>query len=205
VAAIDSHTDRVYCTTCHIPTFAKDEPTDMRRDWSDIHFSEEKGKYTYAVDLQQNVVPEYAWFNGASFSQVPGKPVTHDDEGNVIISLPDGSRADPDARIHAFKVHAGRLPILVDRKWLVPIATEEFYAHGDIDRAVREAAHLFYGLDEIQYNWNDTIRYMGIFHEVMPKEDALGCLDCHRPGGRMDWQALGYEGDPLEERLQASR
>ena len=205
VAAIDSHTDRVYCTTCHVPTFAKDEPTDMRRDWSDIHFSEEKGKYTYAVDLQQNVVPEYAWFNGASFSQVPGKPVTHDDEGNVIISLPDGSRDDPDARIHAFKVHAGRLPILDDKQWLVPIATEEFYAHGDIDRAVREAAHLFYGLDDIQYSWSDTIRYMGIFHEVTPKEDALGCLDCHRPGGRMDWQALGYEGDPLEERLQASR
>jgi hypothetical protein len=205
IAAIDSHTNRVYCTACHIPTFAKDEPTDMRRDWSNIHFSEEKGKYVYDVRLEQNVTPVYAWFNGKSFSQVPGKAVTRDDDGNVIISVPQGSRDDPDSRIHAFKVHEGRLPVLDDKDWLVPIATEEFYAHGDIDKAVREAAEMFYGMHDIEYSWNDTIRYMGIFHEVTPKEDALECLDCHRPDGRMDWQALGYEGDPLEDRLTASQ
>ena len=127
------------------------------------------------------------------------------DKGEITIVLPDGSRDDPDARIHAFKVHGGRLPVLDDKQWLVPIATEEFYAHGDIDKAIREAAEMFYGLEDIEYSWSDTIRYMGIYHEVTPKEDALQCLDCHRPGGRMDWQALGYERDPLEDRLKASR
>jgi hypothetical protein len=43
----------------------------------------------------------------------------------------------------------------------------------------------------------DTVRYMGIFHEVEPAKNALRCLDCHSEGGRIDWQALGYEGDPL--------
>ncbi|MGD2032016.1 MAG: hypothetical protein PVJ48_02355 [Gammaproteobacteria bacterium] len=205
IAAIDSHTDRVYCTACHIPTFAKDEPTDMRRDWSDIHYSTEKGKYTYRVELEKDVVPVYAWFNGKSFAQLPGTPVRRNDKGEITIVLPDGSRDDPDARIHAFKVHGGRLPVLDDKQWLVPIATEEFYAHGDIDKAIREAAEMFYGLEDIEYSWSDTIRYMGIYHEVTPKEDALQCLDCHRPGGRMDWQALGYERDPLEDRLKASR
>ena len=102
-------------------------------------------------------------------------------------------------------MHRGKLPVLDEKQWLVPIATEEFYAHGDIDKAVREAAESFYGMDKIEYSWTDTIRYMGIFHEVVPKENALGCLDCHRPGGRMDWQALGYGSDPLEEKLRASR
>jgi len=40
---------------------------------------------------------------------------------------------------------------------------------------------------------------MGIFHEIPPASSALQCLDCHRPGGRMDWKALGYDSDPLEK------
>ena len=44
------------------------------------------------------------------------------------------------------------------------------------------------------------LRYMGLFHEIPPAEDALQCLDCHSPDGRMDWQALGYDGDPLATR-----
>ena len=32
-ADIDKHNDRVACTTCHIASFARDEATDMRRDW----------------------------------------------------------------------------------------------------------------------------------------------------------------------------
>lgn len=71
--------------------------------------------------------------------------------------------------------------------------------------AVREAGETSYGLEHVEFSWSDTIRYMGIYHEVTPKEDALRCLDCHRPGGRMDWQASGYERDPLEDRLQVSR
>ena len=35
-------------------------------------------------------------------------------------------------------------------------------------------------------------------HMVAPKERALQCTDCHGTGGRMDWPALGYEGDPHE-------
>jgi mono/diheme cytochrome c family protein len=37
---------------------------------------------------------------------------------------------------------------------------------------------------------------MGIYHEVQPKAQALKCADCHGPGGRLDWKALGYPGDP---------
>ena len=151
------------------------------------------------------MVPVYAWFNGKSRVQIPGVPVNRTESGAVAVVLPEGSRQDPEAKIYAFKVHKGRLPVLDDKQWLVPIATEEFYAHGDIDKAVREAAESFYGMDEIEYSWTDTIRYMGIFHEVVPREDALGCLDCHRPGGRMDWQALGYDRDPLEDKLRVSR
>ncbi len=32
---------------------------------------------------------------------------------------------------------------------------------------------------------------MGLYHEVAPKEQALGCSSCHG-GTRMDFAALGY-------------
>ena len=95
VAALDLHTDRVDCTTCHIPTFARDEPTDMFRDWSNIHYSEEKGKYVYAVELEKDVVPVYAWFNGKSRVQVPGVPVSRIDAGAVAMVLPRGFEGRP--------------------------------------------------------------------------------------------------------------
>jgi hypothetical protein len=149
-AALDSHTDRVDCTACHIPTFARDEPTDMFRDWSDIRFSEDRGKYMYTAEFESDVVPVYAWFNGKSRVQIPGKPVALTDGGAVPVALPEGARQDPTAKLYPFKLHRGKLPVLDDKKWVVPIATEEMYADGDIDKAVRDAAESFYGLDEIE-------------------------------------------------------
>jgi hypothetical protein len=196
---LNRHAVRVDCASCHIPTFAKEDPTDMRRDWSDVSYSEEKGKHVYSVELASNVVPVYAWHNGENRSQLPGQPVERNELGEVIMAAPIGSRDDPNSKIKPFKLHKGVLPVLDDRQWLVPIGTEEFYAHGDIDRAVREGAEYYYGLDDIDYSWTETSRYMGIYHEVVPKEDALKCKDCHGRKTRLDWEALGYEGDPSRD------
>jgi len=174
----------------------------MFRDWSNIAFSEEKGKYTYSVRrLEADVEPEYAWFNGNSWLQLAGKPVRRDENGIVEMVLPEGSRDDPDARIVGFKVHQSMMPVLKGKDWLLPIHTEEVYADGNVDKAVREAAHEFYGLENIDYTWVETKRYMGIYHGVAPAKEALQCLDCHGPDGRMNWVELGYKSDPLEQRF----
>jgi hypothetical protein len=52
-------------------------------------------------------------------------------------------------------------------------------------------------MDNIGYDWVDTVRYMGIFHELAPARSTLKCLDCHSEGGRIEWLSLGYGGDPL--------
>ena len=31
------------------------------------------------------------------------------------------------------------------------------------------------------------------------------CLDCHGDNGRLDWQALGYAGDPMRVKLASSK
>jgi hypothetical protein len=59
-------------------------------------------------------------------------------------------------------------------------------------------AKAYNGKENVEAEWVTTERYMGIFHEVTPKEQALQCMDCHGEGARLDWEALGYEGDPLK-------
>ena len=47
-----------------------------------------------------------------------------------------------------------------------------------------------------EYGFAETVMYWPINHMVSPKDKALKCGDCHGGTGRMDWKALGYEGDP---------
>ncbi len=199
-ALLNDHVKRVDCTVCHIPTFAQDEATDVFRDWSDVHFSDEKGKFVPKIVAQIEVVPTYAWYNGTSHMQLPKTAVERDRDGAVMMAIPQGSKDDPNARLAAFKVHRARLPVLDGKNWLLPITVDELYVHGDVDRAVKEGAEGLYGIHDASYRWTDTIRYMKINHEVRPAAYALRCLDCHGPDGRLDWKALGYDGgDPLEE------
>ncbi len=98
-------------------------------------------------------------------------------------------------------MHEGVLPVLKEKQWLIPLAVDEFFVDGDIEKAVREGAHSAYGMEHFEYEWVETRRYMGLFHEVRPADKALECLDCHSEGGRMDWKALGYKKDPLLDKM----
>jgi len=197
VLALDHHTDRLNCTVCHITEFAKKDKTDMKRDWSTPLHHEIANKYTATITFGENVVPVYAWFNGNTRLMKMGDKVEYNDDGTVTIMAPQGNRKDKKAKIHAFKLHEGVLPVLKEKEWLIPIAVDEFFIDGDIQKAVREGAAAAYDIHDPDYEWVKTKRYMGIFHEVRPADKALQCLDCHREGGRMDWQALGYKKDPL--------
>jgi len=203
-AILNRHAERVYCTVCHIPTFAKEDPTDMVRDWSTPFYKAEADKYTATITMGKDVQPTIAWYNGKTWEQLPGVKVTKQADGTVGVMLPQGSKDDPASRLYAFKLHRGTMPVLKKRGWIVPILVEEFFADGNIDHAVRKAAEEMYGLEDIEYEWVPVKRYMGIFHEVQPAGNALGCLDCHGPDGRLDWVGLGWEGDPLASWFKTS-
>jgi len=202
VAVLNLHAQRVNCTVCHIPDFAKEDPTDMSRDWSKAVFNAEADNYTADIKLEKNVRPVYAWYNGTTWEQLMGEPVKRLPDGSVGMMVPQGSRSDPRAKIFAFKLHRGKMPLWTAKQWIIPIVVEEVFPTGQIDPAVKLAAKDIYGVDNVDYSWTDTSRYMGIFHEVQPASQALQCLDCHRPGGRMDWKALGYDGDPLDRMIK---
>jgi hypothetical protein len=201
---LNRHAGRVDCTVCHIPVFARENSTDMVRDWSTPAYSEAKDKHIPTFTMGTNVEPEITWYNGTVWAQLPGVPVTTDSEGVIPMVVPQGSLEDPEAKLHAFKVHRGKMPVTSDTKWLLPINVEEFFADGNIDGAVREASHVLYGIEDFEYEWMAVKRYMGIFHEVQPADNALRCLDCHGPDGRLDWDTLGYDADPLAAALSPS-
>jgi hypothetical protein len=62
---------------------------------------------------------------------------------------------------------------------------------GDIDRAIRVGAQET-GFDVTAgYSFVETRRWMGIFHEMPPADQALGCAACHDATNRVDFAALG--------------
>jgi hypothetical protein len=201
---LNLHAARVACATCHIPTFAKADATDMVRDWSKPAYHEAEDKWSATITMGKDVEPVYAWYNGTTWEQLPRRPVRVLADGAVGMMVPQGGRGDSEARIAPFKLHRGRMPVLNDRSWIVPIVVEEFFADGDIDRAVKNAAAEMYGVKDARFHWVNTERYMGLYHEVVPAAQALGCLGCHAPGGRLDWKALGYDGDPMLALMKSS-
>jgi hypothetical protein len=195
-AVLNRHAARVYCSTCHIPTFARTDATDMVRDWSKPVYNKESDKYLANITLASDVKPVYAWYNGLTWEQLPGQSIRRMKDGSVGMMLPEGSRSDSKARIYAFKLHKAKLPVLEGKDWIIPIEVENFFAKGDIDTAVKSAAEKMYGVHNARYSWVPTTRYMGIFHGVLPATQALQCIDCHGPNGRMNWKELGYKTNP---------
>ncbi len=201
---LDAHLDAVSCQACHIPTYARRLPTKMFWDWSkagdpdrpdDPHrYLKIKGEFLY----DQDVVPEYAWFDGSVDRYLLGDRM--DPSGVTDINRPRGDIRNPNARIWPFKIH--RALQQYDRQnnvLLAPVTGGEggFWHDFDWDKALRLGAKAT-GMDfSGEFGWAKTAMYWPLSHMVAPKEQALGCDACHGDHARMDWKALGYEGDPM--------
>ena len=91
-----------------------------------------------------------------------------------------GSLNDPAARIYPFKItRARQISDSVYKYLIAPQLWEGFWKHGDWNKAseegMRQAGLLYSG----QYEFVETVMYRGLTHEVMPKESALSCAQCH--------------------------
>lgn len=206
-AVLNRHTRSVACTTCHIPTFARHDKTDVRRDWSRSEPVAGQGRFEPHIEFRTGVTPVYAWWNGTGTLALLDEPVKVEANGKVALYRPAGSIADAKAKISPFKYHEARLPIDDDTKLMIPIAVGQVFRSGNNAAAVKVGARAWFGRDVANVGWIETERYMGIFHEVVPKKDALKCAACHAPGGRLDWKTLGYPGDPQRtggRKVQAS-
>ena len=200
---INAHTSTVACQTCHIPEGAIRDATKMNWDWStagqdlpeDPHeYLKIKGSFVY----ERNFMPEYYWWNGSADRYILGDEI--DPTQVTALNPPQGDITDPEAKIWPFKVH--RANQIYDPNYnilLQPKTVGEggFWTEFDWDLAAKlgaEAAGIPYSGE---YDFTETEMYWPLSHLVQPKEAALQCSDCHSDNGRMDWEALGYYGDPM--------
>ncbi len=207
---INNHAARVACQTCHIPVYAKGDATQMDWDWSTagqdqapegvdgktVRYKKSVGTQVWKTDQQ----PSYAWFNGQSRNYLVGDRI--DPTKPVELTFPLGNVSDKNAKIHPFKIHTGKQ--LYDAKNMYLITNhvygeDGFWTTADWQRSIKigmEKSGLAYSGE---YAFAPTVMYWRLDHMVAPADQALDCLDCHGDNGRLDWQQLGYSGDPIRK------
>jgi octaheme c-type cytochrome (tetrathionate reductase family) len=228
-SAVDSilnnlHLDRVACQTCHIPTFARSQPTKVEWYWSaagedrtDIPTQE--GRPTYdkmkgSFVWQRNVQPAYRWYDGKWERKIIGVADTYAAAGTeadpVVIAAPTATVATAGAKIYPFKKMVGDQPAdTVNKRLLVPhlfgnLGAGSGLEHpywGDYDweaALVEGTAYSDQPFDPedwtVESGFAHTVMYLTINHEVAPKAQALDCFDCH--GVPSFWQEVGLT-DPF--------
>jgi len=193
------HLQRVHCTTCHIPSFAKVAPTDVFRDWGapgELNLA--TGLYDPARTMEANVTPQYRFWDGQTSTFYDfGTAADAQPNGNVLMAGPVGSVSAPGSKIHPFKVHTALQPMDLETRYLLPLKIGFFYMEGDLMNAVPQGQDAV-GWPRNPYDFRQTERWMGLFHEVSPKENALGyggaCTTCHGTSTpRMPLSSMGYE------------
>lgn len=204
-ARINDHVNTVACQTCHIPEGAVRDATKMDWDWStagDATIPEDphvylriKGSFVY----EQGFMPDYIWYNGTSDRYLLGDLI--DPTQPTKINEPLGSIDDPNALIWPFKVHNGNQIYDTVNSYLIQpktVGEGGYWTEFDWALAAELGAEATGMLFSGSYDFAPTVMYWNLSHMVQPKEDALQCYDCHGENGRMDWEALGYFGDPME-------
>lgn len=185
---LNKHGKHVACQTCHIPIYAKCNPTKVYWDWStagrDREMPEDKyGNPTYnkkkgSFKWKEAAKPEYLWYNGTVKRYLLGDRIS--ENGETALTLPVGDIQDPASRIYPFKVHRGKqISDAVLRQLIAPKLWGGYWKHFDWDKAA-EAGMKEAGLEYSgEYEFVETVMYWGLTHEVMPTENALSCANCH--------------------------
>jgi octaheme c-type cytochrome (tetrathionate reductase family) len=185
---LDDHVRAVGCETCHIPSFAHNSPTLLRRDYSVAgqdrpEKMQKDGRPEYdkklgALTWGKNLTPTYLWYDGTRGGLLAGDKI--DPSAPVVINPPVGEKRNPEARIFPFKVNTAVQPYDKDNKTLaLPDLAGSYWVDFDWSKALStgmKRANLPYSGN---YGFVETRMYSSIHHEVTAAKKALGCADCH--------------------------
>jgi octaheme c-type cytochrome (tetrathionate reductase family) len=202
---LNQHATKIACQTCHIPAFARGGlATKMTWDWStagqvdaegkQITRKDEKGRITYEsrkgdFTLAENVVPEYAWFNGHIEYTLLTDKIEKSDQ-RIKINKLSGSPTDGKSLIWPLKVFRGSQPYDPVNKTLITPHTAGnddtgFWKNLAWEKAIpvgmKDSGAPYSG----KFEFIKTEMSWPITHMVAPKDKALGCVECHAKGGRL--------------------
>ncbi len=228
---LNSHSDKIACQTCPIPAMTRGgKPTKTWWDWSSAGKKGPDGKPLVTKDAAGNVVydsmkgdflwgedltPEYFWFDGQVRYSLLGDKID-DTQPPVPINSIGGSPDDPKARIWPFKVMRGKQPYDTENKTLLVSHLfgkddDAYWKTYDWDKALRAGMKAAKTVGQTggdfsgKYDFIETEMYWPITHMVAPKEDALGCDDCHSRDGRLaklgGFYMPGRDANPWIDRI----
>lgn len=220
---LNGHVERIACETCHIP---KTYPAAARINWlPGMDMEKMMKQYNWMMPIARlfgMATPEK--MTGQIKKMVdcykamkkPGfKPVYSWYNANRLceeIPHPDGNREDPESRITPFNVveavffDDGSTPEVLQMpdshcnghpvpKAFVARAGGKGKKDTSIDK-MRRWEKGKYGKTILRR----TKMYFQQFHSIAPAKDALSCDACHTwEGGRLDFVALGYTGEEIED------
>jgi len=195
---LNNHTLKVACQTCHIPTYAKVNPTKLTWDWStagklkngqpyeekdsagtDVYMSI-KGSFVWGKLIK----PEYIWFNGTATHYLLGD--TLDPSKPVKMNELYGSYDDPDAKIIPVKIHRAKQIYDVGNKYLIQPKLVEvkpgdggFWEEFNWQRSAAEGMKLVNLPYSGKYGFVQTEMYWPVNHMVSPKNQTVKCTECH--------------------------
>ncbi len=202
---INRHVDVVACVTCHVPEVAKARKTKTFWDWStagqrdaDGKFlptkKDEDGKVIYThkkgdFKWEQNLEPEYYWFNGQIDYTLVGQQISADEQP-IRLNRIQGNADDENSRIWPFKVMRGKQPYDAgNQQMVIPhlFGKDKAAFWKSYDWQLAAAAGMqSAGLEfSGELEFVDTEYFWPINHMVAPKEQTLDCADCHSKNGRM--------------------
>ncbi len=209
---LNTHAETLACQSCHIPEFARGGiATKMYWDWSTAGQFDANGKAIATEEYntlkgnfiwEENVVPEYVWSNGTVEYTLAGEPI----DPNQVVSINHfmGDINDPNAKIWPVKHFTGKQVYDAGNNTLaVPHLFGKddtaYWTNFDWDKAVAVGMKSVGLPYSGEYGFVKTEFFWPITHMVAPASEAVQCQECHEPGGRIDFAALGYS----EERAKA--
>jgi hypothetical protein len=206
-SAVNKHTNRVACQTCHIPVYAKNasdsaasEATETHRDWRTSVWSSTLSRYEPTLTTANNLKPVYKFFNGMSWGYSKGDIATFDATTQAYqVSRPMGAVSDTTTatKLYPFKYKTANQPKttgLLGGDKLIMLSTKDYFATGNYDTAV-QAGLVNMGLASgTAYSTAMTDEFQMLNHQVAPQANALQCATCHvsSTAPQMKLQSLGY-------------
>jgi hypothetical protein len=205
MSKLNEHTVKIACQTCHIPTYAKVNPTKLYWDWSTAcnlqdgkpyEFMDSTGRISYqsikgTAYWAKDVEPDYVWFNGQADHMLVTDSIT---EFPVKINTLFGDYEDSKAQIWPVKIHRGKQPfdtkyrrILKAKLWDKEEGKGGLWVDFNWETSLAEGMRIAGIPWSGEWEFVETEMYLPISHMVAPKDDVLTCADCHsRSSSRLE-------------------
>lgn len=221
---LNEHTLKVACQTCHIPVYAKVNPTKTDWDWSTagrlengnpVEEDDESGNHTYlsikgSFKWGKNLAPEYVWFNGTAGHYLLGDTISDISKPLVLNSL-NGSYGDKNSKIIPVKIHRAKQPYDSITKMLIqPKLFSDKKGEGAYwkDFDWNKASET--GMKDVNLPFSGNITFINtemywpVNHMVSSGDKSLQCIQCHtRNDSRLknlkDFYMPGRDYSPVVE------